>query len=292
MTFKKYPKIHRLGKEETDGILIGTVEVQEKIDGANTSIWLDKRGELTCGSRSRELTEGFNGFVDFVKSNEAIKKCLEDNPTFRLYGEWLVRHTISYNETAYKNFYLFDITKVKDGEEAEEFLPLGEVYDIASKYGIPTPHHFGTFDNPTSDDLQQFAGQSVLGDKGEGKRDWESFFNEIPYDTPRWNVIDQVFDLEAEGYEIVFVTARPDNYKRATVQWLEKTLQYYPKETTLIMRRAGDRRDDTEVKKEMYETYFKDKYPIKVVFDDRPSVIRMWKEQGLDVVDVGEGIEF
>jgi len=30
--FKKYPKIHRLGKEETEGILEGTCYIQEKID--------------------------------------------------------------------------------------------------------------------------------------------------------------------------------------------------------------------------------------------------------------------
>lgn len=31
--FKRYPKIHRLGKEENDGILFGECHVEEKIDG-------------------------------------------------------------------------------------------------------------------------------------------------------------------------------------------------------------------------------------------------------------------
>ena len=30
MSFKKYPKVHRLGKDETDGILEGEVHVEEK----------------------------------------------------------------------------------------------------------------------------------------------------------------------------------------------------------------------------------------------------------------------
>jgi len=168
MTFKRYPKIHRLGKEETDGILIGTCDVQEKIDGANTSIWLDKRGEITCGSRNRELTEGFNGFVDYVKENEAINKLLKEFPEFRLYGEWLVRHSIGYNETSYKQFYMFDITKMKDGEEVEEFATQEAVRLIGLEYGIKTPHYFGTFENPTAEQLNEFAGKSVLGEKGEG----------------------------------------------------------------------------------------------------------------------------
>ena len=41
--FKKYRKIHRLGAEENEGILVGKVMIQEKIDGANTSIWLEER---------------------------------------------------------------------------------------------------------------------------------------------------------------------------------------------------------------------------------------------------------
>lgn len=167
-TFKKYPKIHRLGKEETDGILIGEVHVEEKIDGANASIWLDKRGEITCGSRNRELSEGFNGLVEYVKSNEPIKKLLSDHPEIRLYGEWLVRHTIHYTETSYQKFYLFDITVVKDGEENEEFLPKETVIKIADEYGIPRPEYHGKFINPTIDVLQQFVGKSSLGNRGEG----------------------------------------------------------------------------------------------------------------------------
>jgi hypothetical protein len=167
-TFKKYPKIHRLGKEETDGILFGDCHIQEKLDGANTSIWLDKRGEITCGSRNRELSEGFNGFVDYVQENEPIKKLLTEHPGYRLYGEWLVRHTISYNETAYKKFYLFDIAVVGDGEEDEEFLPIHKVVEIADEYGIARPEYHGMFTNPSIEQLTSFAGKSTLGEQGEG----------------------------------------------------------------------------------------------------------------------------
>ena len=76
MEFKTYPKIHRLGKEETDGLIEGTEEtlfltIQEKIDGANTSIWMDKDGVVQCGSRTRQLPadESFNGFVEWAKGS-------------------------------------------------------------------------------------------------------------------------------------------------------------------------------------------------------------------------------
>lgn len=167
-TFKRYPKIHRLGKEETEGILYGECHLEEKIDGANGQIWIDKRGQITCGSRNRELSEGFNGFVDYVKTHEGINKLLTDHPEYRLYGEWLVRHTISYKETAYQQFYLFDITIVKDGEENEEFFSKADVIKLADEYKIQRPEYHGSITNPTTDQLNELVGKSVLGEKGEG----------------------------------------------------------------------------------------------------------------------------
>jgi len=129
--FKKYPKIYRLGKEETDGILIGDVHIEEKIDGANGQIWIED-GKVRIGSRNNTLTcdvhnpkEGdnhFNGFLTYVAQHEGINKLLTEHPEIRLYGEWLVRHTLQYNETNYQHFYLFDITTKKDWDKQAEDL--------------------------------------------------------------------------------------------------------------------------------------------------------------------------
>lgn len=161
--FKAYPKIHRIGKAETEGILNGTCHVEEKIDGANVSIWLED-GVIQCASRSQKVTSGFNGFVDFVNSNESIKKCLLENPNFRLYGEWLVRHTIAYNELSYKKFYLFDILE----DTTNQFLSRESVLNVGETYSIPTPMQFGIFENPTVEELSKFVGKSCLGENGEG----------------------------------------------------------------------------------------------------------------------------
>ncbi len=74
------------------------------------------------------------------------------------------------------------------------------------------------------------------------------------------------------------------------MQWLDKN--YLTFAFTLIMRAANDKRDDTEVKAEMLKTHFPDQSQISMVIDDRPSVIRMWRDLGLTVVDVGKGVEF
>lgn len=197
--FKKYPKIHRLGKEETDGILEGEgIVIQEKIDGANVSIWIDDEGVLHCGTRTREITEGFNGFVDYINAHEGIKNFLTQNPQLRLWGEWLVKHTIVYDETKMRKFYLFDITTKSgfqdcidcnggmklfdDGEEKKcdkcggaGSIPLPEAYfgqdfvqKIAFQYDMEYPQIFGTFDNPRLEHIEEFVGQSNIGENGEG----------------------------------------------------------------------------------------------------------------------------
>ena len=108
--FRKYPKIRRIGDSSTDGILDGVVHIEEKLDGANLSIW-QEGGEIHIASRNKEITSGFNGAVEYVKNHKGINLLLKEHPEYRLYGEWLVPHTIkSYKETAYKNFYLFDIS--------------------------------------------------------------------------------------------------------------------------------------------------------------------------------------
>jgi len=122
------------------------------------------------------------------------------------------------------------------------------------------------------------------------KKDWKGFFDGIPDDTVRIDVLDQILELEKEN-KIIFVSARPENYRKQTEEWLEKTFEGYELGTALIMREANDKRPDTEVKSDIYDKYLKN-LDITVVFDDRPSVIRMWREKGLTVKDVGEGKEF
>lgn len=160
--FKKYPKIHRLGNEDSEGILDhGFCYIQEKIDGANTQLWVED-GKIMKGSRNLTLSGGFNGFCEYVDNHKGINSLLKLRPEYRLYGEWLVKHSIQYKETAYKQFYLFDI------EVDGEFMPLENVYLIAGEFGIKTPELFATIDTPTIEQLTEIAGKSVLGDTGEG----------------------------------------------------------------------------------------------------------------------------
>ena len=103
-------------------------------------------------------------------------------------------------------------------------------------------------------------------------KDWDGFFHSLHSDTPINSVIGWVNNL-AQDFQIVLVSGRPDNYARTTIDWLERysvPFQY------LLMRRGGDKRPDDIVKREIA-----DLLPIErcaMVLDDRPRLIRMWRE--------------
>ena len=168
MQFRKYEKIYRLGKDETIGILKGTVNITEKLDGANVSVWLGDGGEIRVGSRNNDLTANgneFNGAVHYVNAHPGIKDFFKHHPSSRLYGEWLVRHTLAYNETAYKKFYIFDILR-PDGL----YIPQEAVQLKCKEFGLDSVPDLGTFENPTLQELTRLVeGQkSVYGEKREG----------------------------------------------------------------------------------------------------------------------------
>ena len=122
--------------------------------------------------------------------------------------------------------------------------------------------------------------------KGE-KKDWKGFYSELSKDELRSDVYDTVKKYAVDN-TIVLVSGRPEDHRAVTEKWLEENGVEYQ---TLIMRSKGDSRDDTIVKQEILDKYFK-KDNIRIAIDDRPRVIRMWEANGIPVMDVGSGVEF
>lgn len=155
MEFKKYQHIERFGTDEVDGIEIGKCYIFPKIDGTNSSVWINN-GELKAGSRNRELTlEKDNaGFYAWVLSNkEMFMPYFEKHPTHRLYGEWLVPHTLkNYRDSAWRNFYIFDVAT--DGEnDTVEYLPYDIYKEFLEEFNLEYIVPQKIITNPTIDDL-------------------------------------------------------------------------------------------------------------------------------------------
>jgi len=118
MGFKKYQHLERFGTTEVNQIELGTCYVFPKIDGTNASLWLEN-GEIQAGSRTRQLTldKDNAGFFKWSLDQLNLYAYLTLNPTHRLYGEWLVPHSLkTYREDAWRNFYVFDVID-SEGED-------------------------------------------------------------------------------------------------------------------------------------------------------------------------------
>lgn len=154
LEYKSYQHIEKLGREECEGVLNGTVTIQPKIDGTCSVVWLGEDGTVHAGSRKRELslTADNAGFFATQKEDANILAYLKKHPTHYLFGEWLVPHTIkTYNAEAWRNFYIFDVFAL-DGDYGrylfyDEYVPMLEEFNLTY---IP---EIARLENPTIDDV-------------------------------------------------------------------------------------------------------------------------------------------
>lgn len=150
----RYQHVERLGDDEVDGLLEGTVVVQEKIDGANATVAWDEDAGLIICTRNRAISiggeppTGFRGLVEYVLAHEGIKGLFRDRPDWILRGEWLVRHSIVYPAEYMNKLYVFDV-QLRDGS----YIPWQEYKDVLSAFGIEMVPHIAIMENPTVADL-------------------------------------------------------------------------------------------------------------------------------------------
>lgn len=127
------------------------------------------------------------------------------------------------------------------------------------------------------------------------KKDWDSFYNNVEKDKPIQHVIDVVTSLALSGCQLVFVTGRPDRCYYQTEDWLERYLSSFGtmiRKPMIFFRKNGDFRRDTVVKSEIYENRLKaiGITPLNtVVFEDRASVVQMWRGLGFTCFQVADG---
>ncbi|HCX04784.1 MAG TPA: hypothetical protein DHM42_09850 [Clostridiales bacterium] len=175
MEFKKYQHVERVGKDSTDGLLDGICIIQYKIDGTNSSVWLNDEGQIRAGSRNRELTfENDNaGFYKYISEYEPIQKYLKKHPNHRLYGEWLVPHSLkTYREEAWRKFYVFDVCLDKE-DGSVEYLPYDMYKEFLDEFDIDYIPPLAIIKNPNYESLLKCidkTGQFLVEDgKGQGE---------------------------------------------------------------------------------------------------------------------------
>jgi Fe-S cluster biosynthesis and repair protein YggX len=170
MGFRKYQHIERFGNDEVQGIELGISYIFPKIDGTNGSVWL-KDGELKAGSRKRVLSldDDNAGFYAYVLDQVWLKGYLEKHPTHRLFGEWLVPHSLkTYRMDAWKRFYVFDVCLDKDEEELE-YIPYDIYKPLLDNFGLDYIPPLGIISNGTYEYfIKALENNGFLIDDGKG----------------------------------------------------------------------------------------------------------------------------
>lgn len=160
---RKFESIIRIGKIKSDLNNGELIHVSEKLDGANASFLIDDNGQLHTFSRNNEITitNELKGFNHWVENNIDATKL---KPGYIYYGEWLIKHKISYEEKYMKNFYLFDIFDINK----DQYLKPEEVEKFASELNVSMPKCFYYGRLKSLHDIEQFVGQSTMAKEGEG----------------------------------------------------------------------------------------------------------------------------
>ena len=116
---------------------------------------------------------------------------------------------------------------------------------------------------------------------------WQKFFDAMIDDVPREEIVSLIKD-GFPGHPLVIITARPESYRDICEKWLKDWgITYH----ALLMRDVEDRRPDWVIKQELINNFL-DKSLIAMWIDDRPSVIRQVRANGIPVCDVGPKVEF
>ena len=123
---------------------------------------------------------------------------------------------------------------------------------------------------------------------GRGPHDYHL----VHTDRPRPAVIEAVRLAFEAGYVVIFLSGRPDSCVGPTTAWLQHHITNHVERNTsmgLLMRKAGDMRKDSIVKYELFDSYVRDRYNVRWVYDDRDQVVDMWRSIGLDCFQVNYG---
>lgn len=124
-------------------------------------------------------------------------------------------------------------------------------------------------------------------------KDWDSFNARVIHDTPIKPVLEIMHSLYKAGTDVYFFTGRNESTRAATTEWIYQNTFWDTSTITqsLFMRPLNDRRDDTQVKKDIYLNHLNeyDKNRLTSVFEDRDRVVKMWRKLGVTCLQVRDG---
>lgn len=125
---------------------------------------------------------------------------------------------------------------------------------------------------------------------GSRKKDWDAFFSLCGSDPLHEWCAYLLHRLHEAGERIILVSGRPNLCREDTTAWLDRNaIRYHdlwmrPTYMRMANGVSTDKRDyrpDDIVKEEIYRLFIEPDYNVRLVIDDRPKVVAMWRRIGL-----------
>lgn len=198
--------------------------------------------------------------VEYVVLDVSLKKCLErDAQREKTVGEDVVRRMYKDYEIL-KDSFVFQPVKRKH-----------KIHDYSNKSGLP--------------EIVVFDIDATLA-HSNGKRnpyDWENVLVDDEDD-----VVVSIYRMHMAHHDRIWLlTGRDGVAKEQTEEWFRRRSLVYER---LLMKGVNDKRRDTVVKRELYEREIAGKYFVRLIYEDRPRIVEMWRKMGLKVFHVEPGI--
>jgi len=160
--FREYMHIEKWGNVPVEGIHLGETYVFPKLDGSNASLWFSRdTGIIHGGSRHRVLSLDADnqGFLAYAASNPVFHEFFSRHPELRLYGEWLVPHTLkTYREDTWRRFWVFDVYN----DDTQQYLPYSDYQSILEEAKIDYIPTLAIVRNASLDDFVKLLDANVL----------------------------------------------------------------------------------------------------------------------------------
>ena len=120
-------------------------------------------------------------------------------------------------------------------------------------------------------------------------KDWERFMDpkEMENDTRAEHVFEVAEALHDAGHEIVIVSARNERHREVTESQLKTAGGEFW--SHMFLRPDDSYEPDHEFKQRVLNELIKADWKPDMIFDDRNSVVDMWRSNGIPCLQVAEG---
>jgi predicted kinase len=224
--------------------------------------------------RIRELVKGYNEGMYGDKPKNPVQVIVKE---FNLTPEECIVHDLkrpnSVGAKVIWNMYNTYVKKQIDPKnpvvlEQDENLPHAIICDLDGTLCIHQDRSPFDYDKCDTDKLNTIVDKILYG-YGEGEYQ-------------RTDKDDRV---------VIFLSGREDSCKDKTLAWLEKHNWEINEDSRnlLLMRKTGDHRKDSIIKREIFDREIRGKYHVDFVLDDRNQVVHMWRDIGLTCLQVADG---